>query len=282
LEDGSLTYGDIVLDGRLDKEVFFSSYICHPSLANNELSGPLLQTLIYKYVSGLQNRRYTYRFLLAPETIGSIVYLDTYGEHFKANMLAGFILTCSGLDTHFTYKRSRKRNSYTDRLVERVLSRNQCAQKVGFEIRDFYPYGSDERQYCSPGFDLPVGSIMRGVPGEYPEYHTSADNKALLSFPALLDAFELYKEIIDEIESDRFYRSNNPCCEPRLGKHGLYPNTGGEGHDHDIHALNWVLNLSDGQHSIRDIIDISNLPTVTIEKSISKLVDAELIYLNGT
>jgi len=279
LEDGKLTYGDIVLKGRSCKEIFFSSYICHPRMANNELSGPILQSLIYKYVSSIENRRCTYRFLLAPETIGSIVYLEKYGEHLKSNMRAGFILTCVGLDTHFTYKRSRRGDSYVDRITERVLEKTRRVKSADVDIRPYYPYGSDERQYCSPGFNLPVGSIMRGVPGEYPEYHSSADDKDLLSFDALLDVFQVYKEIIDDIESDRFYCSSILDCEPRLGSRGLYPSIGGSQHGEEIRALNWVTNLSDGDHSVKDIVEFSGLPVDAIERALGLLLEAKLIYL---
>lgn len=275
LEDGVLNYADLVLPGESEEEIFFSSYICHPSMANNELSGPLLLAHLYQHISQLKKRRYTYRFLLAPETIGSIVYLHKHGDYLKQHMKAGYILTCVGLDEKITYKRSRKGEAYCDRIAELVLAEKLDASV--YEVLDFFPHGSDERQYCSPGFDLPVGSIVRGMYGEYPEYHTSLDNKSLLSFKALEEMLELYCGIVDVMENDIFYINKNPYCEPQLGKRGVYPTTGGEKHGESIYSMLWVLNLSDGNNSLLDIINKSGLAESQIKQSVSMLKQAELI-----
>ena len=273
--DGALTYADLVLPGESDEEIFFSSYICHPSMANNELSGPLLLAFLYQYIKKIKNRRYTYRFLLAPETIGSIVYLAEYGEHLKSVMKAGYILTCVGLDEKVTYKRSRQINAYCNSVAEHVL--HQYSEKVAHEVIDFFPFGSDERQYCSPGFDLPVGSAVRGMYGKYPEYHTSLDNKSLMSFRALEEMFDIYCSMVDVIENDVFLENTNPHCEPQLGKRGVYPTTGGEKHGKEIHAMLWVLNLSDGNNSLRDIQKISGIDIGLINKAADVLKNCGLL-----
>ena len=276
LSDGVLNYADLVLPGDSSEEIFFSSYICHPSMANNEISGPLLLAAIYQYVKKLPNRKYTYRFLLAPETIGAICYLSEYGENLKENMKAGYILTCVGLDQPVTYKRSRQLTAYNDRVFEYVL-KNEELNSLPYEILDFSPFGSDERQYCSSGFNLPVGSAVRGMYGKYPEYHTSLDNKDLLSFQAIHEMVDLYSKVVDIIENDIFYISEYPYCEPQLGKRGVYPTTGGEKHNQYVHAMLWLLNLSDGHNSERDIISKSGLDKEIIKVTASKLLEKGLL-----
>ena len=275
LAEGVLNYADLVLPGESSEEIFFSSYICHPSMANNELSGPLLLAHLYQYISKIKNRRYTYRFLLAPETIGSIVYLAKHGEHLKSKMKAGYILTCVGLDEKVTYKRSRQGTAYCDNVAEHVLE--QYSKQLDYEIIDFFPFGSDERQYCSPGFDLPVGSAVRGMYGDYPEYHTSLDNKELISLKALKQMLDLYCSMVDVIEKDVFLENTNPYCEPQLGKRGVYPTTGGEKHGQEIHAMLWLLNLSDGNTSLRDIQNRSGIDADLIDKAADDLKDCGLL-----
>ncbi|NKB75840.1 MAG: DUF4910 domain-containing protein [Gammaproteobacteria bacterium] len=275
LEEGSLTYGDIVLAGEQQEEIFFSSYICHPSLANNELSGPLVQAFLYEYVSQLKTRRYSYRFLLAPETIGSIAYLSEHGPHLRDTMKAGYILTCVGLPQSIRYKRSRDGDAYNDRVAARVLENNKFG--IDYKFVDFFPFGSDERQYCSPGYNLPIGSIVRGMYGEYPEYHTSLDDKSLLSFNALNQVLELYKSIVDTIEADVFYRRTDPFCEPQLGKRGIYPQTGGDNISQQTHALLWILNLSDANTCLEDIVRRSGLSINLLQQASQTLLHNGLI-----
>ena len=249
--NGSMTYGEAFIKGETDEEVLFSTYICHPSLANNELSGPLVTSFIYKLLKD-KKLHYSYRFLFLPETIGAIYYLSEYGKQLKERLIAGFVVTTIGDRGSFTYKRSRMNDSLPDRVVEMVL--NQTEKE--FTIEDFFPNGSDERQYCSPGFNLPVGSLMRTRYGKYKEYHTSDDNKSFISFEAMQKSVEKYIEIVDVIEKNRFYTNQFPFCEPQLGKRGLYPTLGSQKEVQDyVEATLWLLNLSDGTN---DLISISN------------------------
>ncbi len=281
LTDGALIVSEAVLPGESSREVLISSYTCHPSLANNELSGPLAAAFLYRRLAAWPRRRFTYRFVFTAETIGAIAYLALRGEHLRKHLAAGYVVTCVGLDTHFTYKRSRRGDSFADRAA--IAALGHCREE--FKVRDFAPTGSDERQYCSPGFDLPVGSLMRGVYGEYPEYHTSLDNKALISFRALQESIAAYEAICRTLEgmgesaavagqSPRFDRSAAfenlfPYGEPQLGRRGLYPTLGSADQSVRVEALMWVLNLSDGRHDLPAIAARSGI-------SIDKLWGAAL------
>ncbi len=257
---GSMTIGEAYIEGKSKREVLFSTYICHPSLANNELSGPLVLSFVYKMLSQKADLNYSYRFLFIPETIGSIYALSKYGEHWKNNLEAGYVVTCVGDDGSFTYKKSRRGNSAADRVAEIMLRQSGEA----FNIVDFFPHGSDERQYCSPGFNLPVGSLMRTMYGEYPEYHTSADDKSLISFNAMSKTIDRYCEMVDIIEMNHHYINTMPYCEPQLGKRGLYPTLGSQKASEDfVKIMMWILNLSDGEH---DLIAISERSGVEIKK----------------
>lgn len=275
--NGSMTIGEAILVGGSDEEILLSTYICHPSMANNELSGPLIASFIYKELIKKKNRRYTYRILYVPETIGSIYYLSKYGEHLKKKMAAGFVITCAGDKGNFTYKRSRSGNSVTDRASELILKETE----KNYNIEDFFPTGSDERQYCSPGFNLPVGSLMRTRYGKYKEYHTSADNKEFISFSALEDTVNKYLEILDVIEKNFAYKNKQPYCEPQLGKRGLYPTLGSQKDTAEfVNALMWILNLSDGTNDIIDISNRSGMSFKTIFKAAEELLDKGLIEIN--
>ncbi len=220
LEDGSLTYGEAVLKGETDEEVLFSTYLCHPSMANNELSGPLVQAFLYKKIAALPKRKYTYRFLFAPETIGVISYLHRFGDHLTKHLAAGYVLTCCGDTGSFVYKRSKRGDALCDRIAEHVLKYRDAA----YEVIPFSIGGSDERQYCSPGFNLPVGSLTRSMYQRYKEYHTSLDNKDFISFAAMEETIAVYFEFVKALELNDFYINALPYCEPQLGKRGLYPN----------------------------------------------------------
>ena len=256
LVDGALTMSEAVLPGSSKDEVLISSYTCHPSLANNELSGPIAAAFLYRRLAAWPQRRLTYRFVFAPETIGAIAYLAMRGTQLRERLIAGYVVTCIGLDTHFTYKRSRQGNSLADRAALHAL------KHVGIElrVRDFAPTGSDERQYCSPGFNLPVGSLMRGAYGDYPEYHTSLDNKSLISFPVLQGSIAAYEAICRALEYNATFQNLFPYGEPQLGRRGLYPTLGSVDQPRQVGAMMWVLNLSDGDHDLLAIAERSGVP----------------------
>lgn len=260
-KNGSMTYGEAFLKGKSDKEVLLSTYICHPSLANNELSGPLVTSFIYKSLAG-KDLFYSYRFLFVPETIGTIYYLSRFGESLKNKLTAGFVVTTIGDKGNFTYKRSRQGNSIPDRAAELVLEQTE----EEFLIEDFFPYGSDERQYCSPGFNLPVGSLMRTRYGKYQQYHTSDDNKSFISFEAMEKSVEKYLEIIELIEENKSYRNKFPFCEPKLSERGIYPMNGTANHQKELNAALWILNLADGMN---DLISISKRSKIDYKSLIS-------------
>lgn len=272
-EQGSLTMGETILKGEVPEEIFFSTYICHPSMANNELSGPLVTAFLYHK---LRNRRlrYTYRFLFCPETIGAICYLALKGNELMKKMKAGFVVTTIGDSGSFTYKKSRQGNTLTDRATELVLKQTLDQ----YTVEDFFPFGSDERQYCSPGFNLPVGSLMRTRYGKYKEYHTSADNKNFIDFAAMEASVEKYLEVIDVIESNGVFVNQLPFGEVNLGKRGLYPTvSSGKNVKGEVEAIFWLLNLSDGGHDLIEIAERSGIPFSQLCGCARKLVSAGLL-----
>jgi aminopeptidase-like protein len=254
LADGSLTYGELVVPGAQPDEVLVSAHCCHPSLANDNLSGMVVSATLARLLSGL-SPRYTYRFLFIPGTIGSITWLALHEE--QARRIAhGLVAACLGDPGRLTYKRSRRGDAEIDRAVAHVLSR----AGEEHELRDFDPYGYDERQYCSPGFDLAVGSLTRTPHGEYPEYHTSADTPSLVKPDRLADSLRRYLEVFEVLEGNRVYVNLSPRCEPQLGKRGLYGSVGGRSHAVASQlAMLWVLNLSDGRYALLDIAERSKL-----------------------
>lgn len=252
LEPGSMTYGDLLLPGEKEEEILFSTYVCHPSMANNELSGPLVQAFLYRLIAQLPKRKYSYRFVFIPETIGAINYLFEHGDHLKSHVKAGYVITCVGDSGGFVYKRSKHRTSLGDRAAEHVLKHVEEAHRV----MEFAVGGSDERQYCSPGFNLPVGSVTRSMYQTYPEYHTSLDNKEFISFPAMLRSVEVYFQIVQLLELNDFYLNTQPFCEPQLGKRGLYHQIGGQpNRKKATRQMLHLLSFADGQ---RDLIDIAD------------------------
>ncbi|MEM9325477.1 MAG: DUF4910 domain-containing protein [Bacteroidota bacterium] len=257
---GTMTVGEAVIQGQSKEEILFSTYICHPSLANNELSGPLVSSFIYQQLKDRKDLKYTYRFLFIPETIGSIYSLSVKGEHWKELLKAGFVITTIGDPGLFSYKKSRRGNTLPDRAALLVLDQMEAE----YNVEDFFPSGSDERQYCSPGFNLPVGSLMRTRYGKYPEYHTSADNKDFISFEAMEESVWKYLEVIEVIERNDHYINTMPYCEPQLGKRGLYPTLGSQkGHSDFVRNMMWMLNLADGEH---DLIDIARRSGIKVEE----------------
>jgi aminopeptidase-like protein len=269
LEEGHLTYGECYLAGRSSDEVLISCHACHPSLANDNLSGLAVATFLAQFLSG-RDLRYSYRFLFIPGTIGAITWLAINHET-AGRIRHGLVLTCIGDAGGFHYKKSRRGNAEIDRAVAYVLRHSGESA----EILEFSPYGYDERQYCSPGFNLPVGCLMRSVWGSFPEYHTSADNLDFIQPLQLAGSLRTCAAILDVLENNRCYCNLNPYCEPQLGRRNLYRSTGGETIGVEISARLWVLNLSDGEHSLLDIAERSGIP-------FSAICDAaELLCQNG-
>lgn len=248
LEDGHLTYGEYFVKGQTTQEILLSCHACHPSLCNDNVAGIALTSLLGKYLSTL-SLRYSYRILFIPGTIGSITWLSL-NETDVSYIKHGLVVTCVGDPGMSTYKKSRIGNAEIDIAVEHILKHSGNSYKVV----DFSPYGYDERQYCSPGFNLPVGCLQRTPHGGYPEYHTSADNCDYVKPEFLTDSFTKYLSVFNVLENNKTYINTNPKCEPQLGKRGLYTTTGGKSHTvNDQMALLWTLNLSDGQHTLLDI-----------------------------
>ena len=221
LTKGSLTYGELLIKGETSQEVLISTHICHPSLCNDNLSGIAVATYLAKDLLS-KSVKYSYRFLFIPGTIGSIAWLSL-NEKSVHRIKHGLVLTLLGDKSDFTYKKSRKGNAEIDRTVEAYL--NTSGKQ--YDLKDFIPYGYDERQYCSPGFDLPVGCFTRKSFGEFPEYHTSADNLSFVKAEKLGESLDAISDILDMIEKNETYVNLNPKCEPQLGKHGLYEQIGG-------------------------------------------------------
>jgi aminopeptidase-like protein len=262
LDDGLLTYGEHLHKGESEDEFLLSAHICHPSLANDNCSGVALLTHLAKRMIGLQTR-YSYRFLFAPGTIGAITWLAR-NEHKVHRIKHGLVVSMVGDGGGPTYKRSRRGNAEIDRTITHILRHSGLTP----EIIDFFPYGYDERQYCSPGFDLPVGLLQRSKFGAIPQYHTSADNLDFIRPEHLALSFRLISATLDVIENNTVYINTMPKCEPQLGKRGLYAAIGGL---KDAQATNipmlWILNLSDGAHSLLDIAERANLPFAMVRST---------------
>jgi aminopeptidase-like protein len=271
LRDGHLTYGECYLEGEEDDEVLFSCHICHPSLCNDNLSGVALAVYLASHLAG-RRRRYSYRFLFIPGTIGSITWL-AHNEAKLERVRHGLVIACVGDSGGFTYKKSRQGSAQIDRAVIHVLRHSGRA----YEVLDFSPYGYDERQFCSPGFDLPVGSLTRTPHGRFPEYHTSADNLEFVTPESLSEALATYLRVVDVLDDNRRYINRYPKGEPRLGRHGIYPTVGGGQLDQDHLAMLWVLNLSDDRHTLLDVADKSGLPFATIRRAAQVLSDHGLL-----
>jgi len=274
LEPGSLTYGEYFLRGETDEEVLISCHSCHPSLCNDNLSGMALATFLAAHLSSL-SLRYSYRFLFIPGTIGSITWLAC-NEGKVSCIRHGLVVACAGDPGNSTYKKSRMGDAEIDRAVLHVLQHSGQP----YQVADFSPYGYDERQYCSPGFNLPVGSLTRTPHGRYPEYHTSADNLDLVQPEYLADSLAKYLAVVDLLENNRRYANTNPKCEPQLGKRGLYSAFGGRKNAKESEmAMLWVLNLSDGSHSLLDIAERSGLDFWTVKDAVAALRQSGLLRM---
>ena len=272
LQPGHLTYGEVFLPGQTSEEVLISCHVCHPSLCNDNLSGIAVATRLVQTLQHI-SRKYSYRFVFIPGTIGSITWLSQNRE--RAGLIRhGVVLTGVGDSGGVTYKRSRQGNAYIDRAMAHVLKH----YGQSYRIIDFFPYGYDERQYCSPGFNLPVGCFMRSPHGEYPEYHTSADNLEFVTPEALQDSLAILLKAMYVIENDAVVVSTNPYCEPQLGRRGLYRAIAGqkEGALQEMTLL-WVLNMADGHHTLLDMAERADTPFEAIHAAAQALKNCELV-----
>jgi aminopeptidase-like protein len=270
LAAGELNYGELVIPGDDEDEVIISAHVCHPSLANDNLSGIAVATELAKALLAVDRRRYTYRFLFAPGTIGSIAWLSEHPDVWP-RIRHGLVLTGLGGGGRLVYKRTRNGSRLIDRAAGYVVGRN------GGEIRGYSPYGYDERQYNAVGFDIPVGRLSRTPHGEYPEYHTSADNLDFVGADELAASYAAVWEIIQILERNQSYRNLSPYGEPQLGKRGLYPAVGGKAASDAVMAMLWTLGYSDGEHSVLDIAEVSGLSFSAINEAVDKLAGARLL-----
>ena len=275
LFDGVLNYAELIIPGESEQEVLFSTYFCHPSMANNECSGPALQAELIRYVSAMEKRKYTYRFVFIPETIGSITYLSQK-DHLavmKKNVIAGFNLSCVGDDRVYTYIESKYADTLADRVLENVLH-FQAGENI--TRYTFLETGSDERRYNSAGVDLPVVGFCRSKYGRYPEYHTSADDMNMISPEGLQGSFEAMTQAIQVIENNKYYRMK--CiCEPQLGPRGLYPTISQKGSSSDTSVMMMLIFYSDGRSDLIDISNRLNVPVSELIKIVEKLKACDLI-----
>jgi aminopeptidase-like protein len=276
LEPGHLTYAEAVLPGETQDEILISAHVCHPSLANDNLSGLAVATFLARQLAQRSRRRHTLRFVFAPGTIGAITWLARNREQAQ-RIRHGLTLTCLGDSHPFTFKKTVFGGTEIDRVAAHVLAHSGLPHQV----IDFFPYGYDERQYNSPGFRLNVGSLMRGRHGQFPEYHTSADNLGFIAKDRLIESFCVLSQVIDVLEGNQSYVNLEPYGEPQLGNRGLYRATGGTQIADLQLALLWVLNLSDGRHSLLDIAETSRMPFATIRVAADLLSNHGLLTQRG-
>lgn len=275
LKEGSLTYGEIILPGESEQEILFSTYVCHPQMANNELSGPAVAVYLAKWLKGIHHK-YTYRFIFVPETIGSITYISKNIDVLKKNVIAGFNLSCLGDDNTYTYVATRKGDTLSDKIVQNIL--NEIYPQ--YKKYSFLNRGSDERQYNMPGVDIPVCGIYRSKSNEYKEYHTSKDDLSFVTEKALQESLDFLKKCVETIEANKTYRIK--ClCEPQLGKRGLYPTIGQRGSSKKSGAWKIVdfLAYADGEKDLIDISNTINVPVSTLHDMANILIKNDLLEI---
>ena len=272
LKNGVLNYGEIILPGEVKSEVMLSTYICHPSMANNELSGPVVTLALAKWLFSMESRHYTYRIIFIPETIGSIVYLSRNIEHLRKEVVAGFNITCVGDERCYSFLPSRAGNTLSDRSALHVLNHIDPQ----FKRYSWLDRGSDERQYCAPGVDLPIASIMRSKYGDYPEYHTSLDDLKLVTPAGLEGGFIALQKAILAIEHN-YYPKSTVLCEPQLGKRGLYPTLGTKSTKEQVRIMMDLLTYCDGEHDLLEIADFIGEPIDALMNILKPLVAHGLI-----
>ncbi len=276
LSDGEMNYGELLIKGNSNKEIFLSTYICHPSMANNELSGPTVVTFLAKWLQEIGETYYSYRIIFIPETIGSITYLSKNHNEMKKKIIAGFNVSCVGDDRAYSYLPSRKGDTISDLIAKHVLKWID----PNFIEYSWLDRGSDERQYCSPGIDLPIASILRTKYGQYPEYHTSLDNLENVVTPEGLNGgYWALRKAIEAIEKNKKYIVT-VLCEPHLSKHGLYPTLSSKKTKEEVNFLMNFVSLCDGKSSLLEIAEILNVPIWSLYNIVDKLEKFNLIRIN--
>ena len=276
LKQGVLNYAELIFHGETDEEVLLSTYICHPSMANNELSGPVVTVALAQWLQSLDKRRYTYRIVFIPETIGSIVYLSQNIYKLKPKVIAGFNITCIGDDRCYSYLPSRAGNSLSDQVALHVLQHTDA----DFKRYAWLDRGSDERQYCAPGVDLPIATVMRSKYGEYPEYHTSLDNFDVVTHSGLEGGFIALRRAIEIIEQDVYLKAT-VLCEPQLGKRGLYPTLSTKESGEQVRTMMNLISYCDGSRSLLEIANLIKEPFWVLMPIVEKLVAHRLLEQNS-
>jgi len=272
LKDGFLTYGEIIIPGKHKQEIFLSTYICHPSLANNELSGPCLAIYLADWIKTISERLYTYRIIFVPESIGAITYLSRNLDILKKNVVSGFQLSCVGDDRTYSCIGTRLLDTLADKVINNILRYHY----LDYKKYSFLDRGSDEKHYNSPGVDLPVVGFCRSKYGEYPEYHTSADNLSLISPAGLQGSFDVMTKCIQALENNRVYKITT-LCEPQLGKRGLYPTLSRKGQYSESDNLKNLLAYADGTNDLIDISNIIGVPVSLLFDYVNTLKKHELL-----
>ncbi len=272
LFEGSMTYGELLVPGQTSEEILYSTYVCHPSLANNELSGPVVSMALAKHIQSLNYRKYTYRFLFTVETIGSIYYISKNIDKLKQNLKCGWVLTCIGDDRSFSYVPTRSGKSLTDVISRRVL----IDMKNAYVEHSWLDRGSDERQFNAPGVDLPVASLMRSKYGTYPEYHTHLDDLDVISPQGLSGGLEMMINTVEILESNEYWKINT-LCEPQMGKRGLYPTTSVKSSGLSVRDQMNVISHLDGTLDILEVADRCKIPYQRVKEIVDQLISADLV-----
>ena len=274
--DGVLNYGELIIPGKSSQEIFLSTYICHPSMANNELSGPTVVTYLAKWLLELEQLDYTYRIVFIPETIGSITYLSLHHDYMKKNIISGFNVSCVGDERAYSYLPSRNGKTLSDSVAKHVLKHTDS----NFKSYSWLDRGSDERQYCAPGIDLPIASIMRTKYGQYPEYHTSLDDLENVVTPNGLDGgYWALRRAIEAVEKNKKYHVT-VFCEPQMGKRGLYPTLSTKKSGEEVRLMMDLISLCDGKTFLLEVAESMNTPIWELYELIETLVSHKLLELN--